>query len=655
MRLGVALIGGVLLACRVALAADPQPYTVHFNSTGNGALNATIRAVSQLQTLRKSVPVGPFALVDRAEQDIGRLQAPLGSFGYYRAQISISINGHALSDPALPDILLALPKKKKARVEIHVEKGPLFHLRKVTVEGGVSQNALKAFGLKSGDPVVAADVLAARDRLQAALEAEGHAYATVADPVLYEDPRQPVMDVTFMARPGPTYVLGPIRFEGLTRVNEAFLRRQLLIHPGEPYDENKVDRARTTLLGLGVFSSVSLRLPPQSAVSNGRLPLTFVVVERKRHAVALQPEYSSDLGVVAQASWTNRNLFGNAEQLTVSGNVYGVGGNGLATNGVSYEALAQLLKPDFLHVDQSLQFSLQALKQQLQAYDQIAAIGGATITRRLSSRWQVSIGGTLEEEKIKQNEVVDIAHPMQAGCTAAWNPVIDPATHRPEQPPPTPVWCHYTLLGLPISARYDSTDLVNPLDDPLHGFRLSISVTPTESLFGQHTGFVVMQAVGSTYFDFSHFGWSAPGDSVLALRGLAGQARGASQFLLPPDLRFYAGGTATVRGYAYQSVGPDFPLPDTPGEFPEGGTGIVAAAVELRQRLIGNFGLATFVDAAEVSATADPFDGAYSIGYGAGARYYTPIGPIRVDVAFPLRRLPNGDHVEAYIGLGQAF
>lgn len=654
MRLGLALTGCALLACRVALAADPQPYTVHFHSTGNGALNATIKAVSQLQALRKTVQVSPFALVNRCQQDIGRMQVPLQSFGYYRARISITIDGHPLSDPDLPDILLALPKKKKARIDVRIDKGPLYHLRKVTIEGAVSQDARKAFGLKSGDPVVAADVLAARDRLQTALEAEGHAYATVGDPIAYEDARLPVMDVTFKVNPGPTYVLGPIRFEGLMRVNEAFLRRQLLIHSGEPYDETKVDRARTTLLGLGVFASVTLRLPPQSAVSNGQLPLTFVVVERKRHALALQPEYSSDLGVVAQASWTDRNLFGNAEQLTVTSNVYGVGGNGLATNGVSYEALAQLLKPDFLHVDQSLQFSLQALQQQLQAYDQVAGIGGATITRKLSSLWQVSIGLTLEEEKVKQSEVVARGNQMASGCNAAWETQIDPISHKLEKPP-TAIWCHYTLLGLPISAHYDSTDLVNPLDDPLHGMRVSASVTPTESLFGQHTTFVVMQASASTYFDFTHLDWSAPGDSVLALRALAGQARGASQFTLPPDQRFYAGGTATVRGYAYQSVGPDFPLPDTPGEYPEGGTGIAAATVELRQRLIGNFGMVSFVDAAEVSATADPFGGSYSIGYGAGLRYYTPIGPIRVDVALPLKRLPNGDRVEAYIGLGQAF
>ena len=633
IRLAFLLLGGSLaaqLAAHTALAADPQPYTVRFSSTGNGALNATIRAVSQLQTLRKSVPVSPFALVDRAQQDITRLlNGPLDSFGYYRAAISVTIDGRALDDPDLPDILQAVPRKHRVTVVVHIDTGPLYRLGKVTVVGPVSANALKAFGLKSGEPAVAADVLAAQERLVTALQAEGHAYARTRYAAYLETGR-PVLNVTFTATPGPSYVLGAIRFEGLMRVNEAFLRRQLKIHAGEPYDPGRIEAARTTLLALGVFSSVTVPLPPQSETSGARLPVTFVVVERKRHTVAFNPTYSSDLGVVASASWTDRNLFGEAEQLTLKSDVFGIGGNGLATNGVSYDAGAQLLQPDFLHSGQSLQFSVQALKQQLQAYDQVAAIGGATLSRKFSSVWQFSIGTTIEEEKVQQNEA--------PRCTQA----------------PAPNWCHYTLLGLPLSARYDSTGLIDPVNDPLHGMRISVSVTPTESLLNRK-GFGVLQATASTYFDFARLGWSDPGDSVLALRVLAGQARGVGQFSLPPDQRFYAGGSATVRGYAYQSVGPDFPPPDTPGEYPEGGTGIAAGTVELRERLVGSFGMAAFVDAGEVSDTAQPFAGTYSLGYGLGPRYYTPIGAIRLDIAFPLRRLPNGDRFEAYIGLGQAF
>src|SRR5579872_1924561 len=92
----------LLLIAGVAQSADPQPYVVRLVPTGNGALNATLRASSQLDSLRTTAPVGPFALVDRAEQDIGRLQAVLNSFGYYRGTVTITINGAPLDDPDLP-------------------------------------------------------------------------------------------------------------------------------------------------------------------------------------------------------------------------------------------------------------------------------------------------------------------------------------------------------------------------------------------------------------------------------------------------------------------------------------------------------------------------------------------------------------------------
>jgi len=159
-----------------------------------------------------------------------------------------------------------------------------------------------------------------------------------------------------------------------------------------------------------------------------------------------------------------------------------------------------------------------------------------------------------------------------------------------------------------------------------------------------------LQGSASTYFDFSSIGWTAPGRSVLAVRGLVGSAQGATSFDLPPDQRFYGGGSATVRGLKYQSVGPLFA-----DDEPEGGAAIDAVGVEFRQRVWGQLGAALFADAAQVSSGNTPFEGTLREGVGAGLRYYTPIGPIRVDVAVPVNKPPNGDSFELYLGIGQAF
>jgi translocation and assembly module TamA len=136
---------------------------------------------------------------------------------------------------------------------------------------------------------------------------------------------------------------------------------------------------------------------------------------------------------------------------------------------------------------------------------------------------------------------------------------------------------------------------------------------------------------------------------VIALRGLLGSIVGGSNLEVPPDQRLYAGGSATVRGYAYQSIGPQFPDGN-----PVGAKSVDAATIEFRQRIGEDWGAAAFLDAGQASA-GTPFTGSLHTGAGVGARYYTPIGAVRVDVAVPLRREPGGDSFEFYIGLGQAF
>ena len=81
------------------------------------------------------------------------------------------------------------------------------------------------------------------------------------------------------------------------------------------------------------------------------------------------------------------------------------------------------------------------------------------------------------------------------------------------------------------------------------------------------------------------------------MRGLVGKAFGANVFSLPPDQRFYAGGSGTVRGFRYQSIGPQFP-----DGKPTGGTAVSAASVELRQRILEHYGVVAFVDAGQVTA-----------------------------------------------------
>jgi translocation and assembly module TamA len=603
-----------LCAGTPAFAADPQTYRVIFAPSGQAGIDAVLKPSSELQSLRTSAPVGPFGLIARAEGDLDRLKTVLESFGFYQGKVVITINDHPLEDGALGDLLSALPKGTDARVRVTVALGPLYHLGQIDLDGDAPPAARAALRLETGAPAVASEVLAGGVRMLTALENQGYAFAKVDTPIAYEDPAERVLNLSFHVVAGPRVKVGAIHIKGLKRVRESLVRRRLLLRSGEEYDASRVEKARKDLLALGVFAAVNVKLG-DAPDDTGAVPVTFQMRERARHAVTLNAGYSSDLGGSGGVTWTDRDVFRHAEQLTFAASVINLGGS--ATTGVGYDTSARFLVPEVGHRDQSLQFSVEALKQFLQAYDQTAWKNTVTLTRKLSSVWSVNVGIATSREQIYQESITR----------------------------------DYTLVALPLNLLYDSTDLASPLDDPRHGLRASASFVPTRSLGIPNTTFLISQVTAATYLDAHLLGIEEPGRGVLALRALAGLAQGAGEYSLPPDQRFYGGGSGTIRGYRYQSVGPQF-LDD---DNPIGGTSIDAVNIEFRQRIGKDWGAAAFVDGGQVGTDPRLFTGSFRIGVGTGVRYYTPIGPIRFDFALPLDRRPSDDRFELYIGLGQAF
>ncbi|HEX3912406.1 MAG TPA: BamA/TamA family outer membrane protein [Steroidobacteraceae bacterium] len=624
------LVIGTLLWCLSARAADPQPYTVELVSVGNDDMDQTLKATSDLLSLRSSAPVSPFGLIARARSDSDRLKTALESFGYYESRVTIVINGLPLTDPSLGDALSALPSGSTARVAVSFTLGTLYHLRRIDIDGEMpkSIDAHNILGLATGQPAVAATVLAGGSRLLSALQEQGYAFAKVDPPIAYQAADAPVLDLSFHVEAGGKVNIGRIRIEGLKRVHESLLRKRLLLHTGDQYKPSAIEAARRDLLGMSVFGQVSVEVGSKTDELGG-VPVTFTLRERPRHAITLSAAYSSDLGGSGGAAWTDRNVFGNAEQLSFAASVINLGGSD--TTGTGYDTSVKYLIPDFLHRDQSLQFAVGAIKQQLQAYDQTARTASVTLSRKLSSIWSVSAGLSTTDEQITQ--------------------ITSVVTNDAGQLQGVPQIFNYTLVALPLNINYDSTDLATPLEDPRHGFRGSLSVTPTLAIGHPNATFLISVLKVATYFDLNNLLPTSAGRSVLAARALVGAAQGAGELSLPPDQRFYAGGTSTIRGYGYQLVGPMFPQTD----IPIGGTAIAAVGLEFRQRLYTSWGIAAFVDAGQVSASIKPAPDDTRVGAGAGMRYYTPIGPIRFDIAVPVRRRAGEDSFEVYIGLGQAF
>jgi translocation and assembly module TamA len=622
------VVFALMACCSLARAADPQAYRVELSSVGNSDIDTTLKSTSDLVSLRSSAPVSPFGLIARARGDIDRLTTVLESFGYYESRIQVKINGTALAEPSLGDTLSALPKGEDARVAISFTLGTLYTLRRIGIEGDLptTLDGPKILGLSTGQAAVASTVLAAGARLLSSLQEQGYAFAVVPPPVAYEAADAPVLDLTFDVTAGQKYNIGEIHIEGLQRVHESLARGRLTLHTGDLYSPSAIEHARHDLLALNVFAQVSVQIGTQADASGG-VPITFKIRERLRHAVSVSTAYSSDLGGSGGVTWTDRNVFGNGEQLSLAARVIDITGSD--TTGAGYDTSIKYLIPEFGHRDQSLQFVVGALKQSLQAYDQNSKFTSVTLTRKLSSLWSVSAGVSLSDEIITQNgQIYD-----------------------------------YRLFALPLSIGYDSTNLASPLEDPTHGYRGSMIVTPTLAKGTPSSTFIISQVNLATFFDLSNIFPIPAARSILAARVLAGLAQGASEFSLPPDQRFYAGGSGTIRGYAYQSVGPVFASPPPPAPpapaagTPIGATAISAAGLELRQRFGATWGGALFVDAGQASSTLKAVPGEFRVGVGAGVRYYTPIGPIRLDIAVPTQRTvyPFNQAFQVYIGLGQAF
>jgi translocation and assembly module TamA len=186
-------------------------------------------------------------------------------------------------------------------------------------------------------------------------------------------------------------------------------------------------------------------------------------------------------------------------------------------------------------------------------------------------------------------------------------------------------------------------------DDPLNptrGFRIGGRMEPT-LLAGKGTvPYLKVQGLGSVYFPFG-----TRADTVLAGRLRLGSILNGTVGEIPGPQRFYAGGGGSVRGFAYQGVGPRLADNTTP----QGGLSLMESSLELRHQLTRTWGVVGFVDAGSVGTTSSPTLKDLGVGAGLGVRYNLSFGPIRVDVAAPVSGRHGGAPFQVYVSIGQAF
>lgn len=612
------------------------PYRLDFDfgdAENASALRTTLRDASLLYRLRQDAPPDGETLARRMVADLNPLVDALWSQGYYNAELSIVVDEVALRvgqepSPALVRTLERYRNREAAPITVRVSPGPVFTLRRIEyiergrAAGGAIANPQRVSRLDPGDPATAASLRAANAALVDHLRAQSRPLAKVAEirPVVDHGGR--VMDVTFVVEPGPVAGFGDVGIGDTDEIPPAVVRSFIYLEPGDPYSPKALADTRRSIQSIPAVGGVRIREAEQLDAS-GNLPIFVEVTERPKRLLGFSARYSTIDGPSVKTYWEHRNLFGGAERLRLEAGVFfapRIDGTKITRVG------------DFERSDLGGRFALSFLKP---------AIGG--------SRFDFLLDGVAVRERVGTNRY--------GGYTARYGNVTTAIRHRfsdtfsvqagieYERGQTSDVLgqVDYTLVGLPLSLRYDSTD--SQLD-ATRGIRLTASVAPYPKFLGSTVGVVESKAALSAYYSLDE-------DSRYVLAGRVGFGSIAGESLadIPATRRFYAGGGGSVRGYAYRSLSPLGPLFRLTG-----GRSLLEGSVEARIKITDTIGIVPFFDAGMAFESALPdFKQTLQMSAGLGLRYYTPIGPIRVDVAAPLNPRKGDKPVALYVSVGQAF
>ena len=565
------------------------PYGVSMEGVTDRDLEKLLKAVSETVSLRKRPPASLSLLQKRAKKDIPRLIKALRSRGFYGARVTFEID--RVAEPI--------------QVIFKIVAGPPYVLKSVDIQllgegetGEVKLPQVHEIGLVLGEPGRSQDILDVRKMITRWFRNQGFPFPKVRAPKVIVDHGLHNVSVTYNVQTGPLGRFGSTEIKGLESVNETFVRNKIPWKEGDRFNGDLLGQVKKRLTGTGLYATVQVKAG-KSIGRDGRLPIVIEVKERKHRTIKMGASYSTDKGLGGKISWTHRNLFGYGERLNFKGTV----------SEIAFAAEGGFRKPEFMRNDQALVLSSRLAEDRPIAFTSRNFDSVLQVERTLSKGMVLGVGLGYRLSKVEQLGQED----------------------------------NFSLLYLPLNFNWDTSD---QLLDPSRGGRLNLQLAPYYDT--STTGPDFLKGLGGyrRYWQVPKKPWL-----VLAFRGTLGAMTGEKRDEIPADLRFYAGGGGSIRGYAYQTVGPNVL------GVPIGGRSLFELSAELRIKVTNTIGFVTFLDGGNVFESEFPdFEESLLWGTGLGFRYFTPVGPLRLDVGFPLdRREGIDDSYQIYISLGQAF
>jgi translocation and assembly module TamA len=585
--------------------SEPPGLSYAVTVEGVDALASTvgdqIREVSLSYQLLQSPPPTQAGLRRRADQDVERFGDALHSHGYYDAVVEAEIRP-------------AAEEGGPVTLAFKIDPGTVYRLGEVAIlrsdvpKGAVADaDLLDYLNLVPGAPATADSIIDAEGLLTRQYKTYSFPFAAVTNRRTVIDRQTKTMTVHYTVRTGAPARFGDIQVEGLRDVSEDIVRAYVPWTQGDVYNVELIEEYQRKLARTGLFDSVTVAPARSDAAVQGgaqvlSIPITVTILERDHRSIGFGATYSTEEGPGAHAYWEHRNLFGKGENLRIS----------TEASDVERALTGNFKKPLFLREDQALVAEGSIKDVTTDAFDETRASSFLGLERQLTQSWSVTAGPTLEliSQNTEQTGEEDLI-----------------------------------LAGFRTGVKFDNTD--NFLD-PTRGSRLQVDVSPFHDFGGFNESFLSSSLHSSHYLSVDD-----DGDFVVAGRTRIGTIVGADRDKVPAANLFFAGGGGSVRAFGFQRLGPlDSELD------PIGGRSVVELGLEFRARITESFGIVPFIEGGNVYEEELPEFGELDLQWGAGLgfRYYTAIGPVRLDIAVPIDKRENiDDDYQFYVSLGQAF
>jgi translocation and assembly module TamA len=568
-------------------------------------LRAAVEPASQtLRLATNGLQTPPPDLIAAARADYQTILQSLYAAGHYGPTISIRIDGREAASLGPLDAPESIDT-----IAITIDPGPRFTFG--TIALGPLAPATTLPGAFRPGQVAAADTIAAAVGAGIdAWRATGHAKAEPGAQSITARHADAILDVDITLIPGPRLTFGTITVSGNQNVRTDRVLAIAGLRSGLQYSPQLLDDAQRRLRRSGTFATVAITEADLPGPGD-TLDIDILAVEMPPRRLGFGLEISTLDGVGANAFWLHRNLFGGAETFRAELKVIGLEGR---SAGPDADLTLSFTRPATRNPDTDLTAEFSAFH--VDEPDFLFQGFGAELGFIRYARPDLTFTGGLG-----------------AVYALADTPFGDD---------------EYFLLTLPLSARLDRRD------DPLNarsGYFIDIAATPFLGLQNSDTG-ARLYGEARYYLTFA--------DRVtLAARAQAGSVVAASIEGTPSDYLFYSGGTDTVRGQPFNSLGADITLIDSDGTTTQadyGGRSFLGAQLEARFGVTDSIDAVAFVDAGVIGVNQLPDENSgWHAGIGIGARYNTAIGPIRLDIATPLGHGDSFGSVEFYFGIGQSF